>query len=135
MRQVRVTRSETIRLSAAGGKLVRVALTGVTGAPDTTQVGACLGTQTSAETPVYASGGGGTALYTVPFRSGNVGFAYLAYWSRTPAAYAISGSSAGGVPASPVYRQRVSGLAKLTLAVRSGAAPATDDSVVHRARQ
>lgn len=73
---------------------------------------------------MYASGGGATALYTVPFRSRNVGFSYLAYWSRTPAGYAISGSSAGGVPASPVYRQRVSGLARLTLTVRSGAAPA-----------
>ncbi len=127
VRQVRVSRSETIRLSAAGGKLVRAALTGVTGAPDTTQVSACLGTQTSAEAPVYASGGGASALYTVPFRSRNVGFSYLAYWSRTPAGYAISGSSAGGVASSRSTASGFPASPELTLAVRSGAAPATDD--------
>jgi hypothetical protein len=124
--QVRIARGGTIKLRAAGGKLVRAALTGVTGAPDSVTVNACLGTQTAAETGV-AAGGAGIAVYAVPFRSRDVGFSYLATWSRTPAGYAITGSSADGVPASPVYRQRAAHLARLTLAVRSGAAPATDD--------
>ena len=127
VRQVRVTRSETVRLSAAGGKLVRAALTGVSGVPDTTQVTACLGTRTDAETPVYASGGGESALYAVPFRSRDVGFSYLASWQRSPAGYAISGSFADGIPARVSFRQRVSALARLTVNVRSGDSAATDD--------
>jgi hypothetical protein len=124
--QVRIARGGTIKLRAAGGKLVRTALTGVPGPPDSVEVNACLGTQTAAETGV-AAGGANIAVYAVPFRSRDVGFSYLATWSRTPAGYAITGSSADGVPASPVYRQRAASLARLTLAVRSGAAPATDD--------
>jgi hypothetical protein len=124
--QVHIGSSGTLRLRAAGGKLVRAALTGVPGAPDTVAVTGCLGTKTSAETGVAAAGGAGVALYAVPFRSHDVGFAYLATWSGPTAGYAITGSSGDGVPASPVYRQRAADLARLTLAVRSGAAPATD---------
>jgi hypothetical protein len=39
VRQVRITRSETIRLSAVGGRLVRVSLTGVTGQPGSVHPG------------------------------------------------------------------------------------------------
>jgi hypothetical protein len=121
VRQVRIARSETIRLSAVGGKLVRMSLTGLRVPPGEEQVNACLGTQTAAETPVSASGGGDAAVYAVPFRSRDVGFSYLASWPG----YAITGSSADGVPSHLSYQQRPGGLAKLTLNVRSGVNPAT----------
>jgi hypothetical protein len=127
VRRVRITRSATIRLSAVGGRLVRMSLTGVSGQPGGDQVNACLGTQTAAETEVSAYGGNGTALYAVPFRSRDVGFSYLASWSGAQASYAITGSSADGVPRGLRYQQRLGGLARLTLNVRSGANPATFD--------
>jgi hypothetical protein len=123
--QVRIGRSGTIRLRAAGGRRVRFALTGVAGQPGEAQVSACLGTQTSAENEVSAYGGGGVALYAVPFRSANVGFSYLASWTGAQAGYAITGASGRGVPGSLAYRQRLSDLARLTLNVRSGANPST----------
>jgi hypothetical protein len=125
VRQVRISRSKTIRLSALGGRLVRISLTGVNGQAGDERVSACLGTQTAAETQVTASGGDGVALYAVPFRSADVGFSYLASWTGAQAGYVITGSSGHGVPGHPTYRQRLSGLARLTLNVRSGANPAT----------
>jgi len=121
---VRITRSETVRLSADGGRLVRISLTGVAGQPGEEQVNACLGAGTGAEYEVSA-GGGGMALYAVPFRSRYVGFSYLASWTGATAGFAITGSSADGVPRHLTYRQRIGSLAKLTLNVRSGANPAT----------
>ncbi len=127
VRKVRITRSGTIRLSAVAGRKVRISLTGVTGQPGDEQVNACLGTQTGAEYEVSAGGGGGMALYAVPFRSHNVGFSYLASWTGARAGYAITGSSADGVPSHPTYQQRLGGLARITLNVRSGANPATSN--------
>ena len=127
VRQVSIRRSETIRLSAVGGRLVRISLTGVTGQPGDEQVNACLGTQTAAETEVSATGGAGTAVYAVPFRSHDVGFSYLASWTSGQAGYATTGSFADGVPSHLAYQQRLGRLAKLTLNVRSGANPATSD--------
>jgi len=126
VRQVRIRRSETIRLSAVGGRKVRISLTGVSGQPGEEHVDACLGTQTGAEYEVSA-GGGGMALYAVPFRSRDVGFSYLASWTKARASYAITGSSADGVPTRLRYQQRLRGLARLTLNVRAGATPATYD--------
>jgi hypothetical protein len=127
VRQVRISRSETIRLSAVGGRLVRISLTGVTGQAGNEQLNACLGTQTAAETPVTAGGGGGEALYAVPFRSRDVGFSYFASWTGAAAGYLITGSSADGVPRHLTYQQRLGGLARLTLNVRTGANPATSN--------
>ncbi len=121
VRTVRITRSETIRLSAVGGKRVRISLSGVTGQPGDEQVNACLGTQTGAETEVSAGGPEGTAVYAVPFRSRDVGFSYLASWTSGQAGYAITASSAHGVPSHLAYQQRLGRLARLTLNVRSGA--------------
>jgi hypothetical protein len=123
VRQVRITGSQTIRMSAVGGKLVRLALTGVSGAPVNDQVNACLGTQTGGETPVFAGGGSGVQLYAVPFRSRDVGFSYLASWTGAQAGYAITGSSSDGVPSRLVFTQRLGDLARLTLNVRSGVNP------------
>ena len=127
VRQVRIGRSETIRLSAVGGRRVRISLTGVTGQPGNEQVNACLGTQTATETGVSAGGGGGTAVYAVPFRSHDVGFSYLASWTSGQAGYAITGSSADGVPSHLTYQQRLGRLARLNLNIRSGANPATSN--------
>jgi hypothetical protein len=127
VRQVRITRSETIRLSAVRGKLVRLSLTGVTGQAGNEQVNACLGTQTAAETEVSAYGGGGMAVYAVPFRSRDVGFSYLASWAGVQAGYDITGHSADGVPSHLTYQQHLAALATLTLNVRSGANPATSN--------
>ncbi len=126
VRQVRITRSDTIRLRAAGGRLVRISLTGVSGPPGDEQVNACLGKQTAAESEVSA-GGGGMAVYAVPFRSHDVGFSYLASWTSGQAGYDITGHSADGVPSHLTYRQRLGDLATLTLNVRSGANPATSN--------
>jgi hypothetical protein len=125
VRQVRITGSQTIRMSAAGGKLVRLALTGVSGAPANDQVNACLGTQTGAETPVTASGGSGVQLYAVPFRSRDVGFSYLASWAGAQAGYAITGASADGIPGRLGFTQHLGNLARLTLNIRSGVNPAS----------
>jgi hypothetical protein len=127
VRQVRISRSETIRLSAVGGRLVRISLTGVTGQPGDEQVNACLGTQTAAETEVSAAGAAGTAVYAVPFRSHDVAFSYVASWTSGQAGYAITGSSSDGVPSHLAYQQRLGRLAKVTLNVRSGANPATSN--------
>jgi hypothetical protein len=127
VRQVRITGSQTITMSAAGGKLVRLALTGVPGAPANDQVNVCLGTQTAAETPVTATGGGVVALYAVPFRSRDVGFSYLASWNEAQAGYAITGSSGDGIPGRLGFTQRLGGLARLTLNARSGVNPASFD--------
>ena len=127
VRQVRIRRSETIRLSAVGGRLVRISLTGVTGQPGDEQVNACLGTQTAAETEVSAGGAAGMAVYAVPFRSHDVGFSYLASWTSGQAGYAITGSSADGVPSHLAYQQRLGRLARLTVNVRSGANPGTSN--------
>ncbi len=127
VRQVRINRSGTIRLSAVGGRLVRISLAGVTGPPGDEQINACLGTQTAAENEVSARGGTGTAVYAVPFRSHDVGFSYLASWTSGQAGNAITGSSSDGVPSHLAYQQRVGRLAKLTLNVRSGANPATSN--------
>jgi hypothetical protein len=125
VRQVRISGSQTIRMSAAGGKLVRLTLTGVSGSPATDQVNACLGTQTGAETPVAAGGGSGVQLYAVPFRSRDVGFSYLASWTGAQAGYAITGSSADGIPSRLGFTQHVGDLARLTLNIRSGVNPGT----------
>jgi hypothetical protein len=127
VRQVRIRGSQTIRMSAAGGKLVRLALTGVAGSPATDQVDACLGTQTGAETPVAAGGGGGVQLYAVPFRSRDVGFSYLASWTGAQAGYAITGSSADGIPSRLGFTQHVGDLARLTLSIRSGVNPGSSN--------
>jgi hypothetical protein len=131
VRQVRITRSETITMSAEHGRAVRVSLTGVTGTPDYVGITACLGTETAAETPVSASADRGQRLYAVPFRSRDVGFAYLATWNQAqvgPAQgpeYDISGSSGDGVPSRAAYQQRAGDLARLTMSVRSGVNPAS----------
>jgi hypothetical protein len=127
VRHVRITRSETIRLSSVGGRLVRISLTGVAGQPGEEQVNACLGAGTGAEYEVSAGGGGSMAIYAVPFRSREVGFSYLASWTGARAGFAVTGSSADGVPRHLTYRQRLGSLAKLTLNVRSGANPATSN--------
>ena len=128
--QVRIGSSGTLKLRAAGGKLVRAALTGVPGAPDSVAVTACLGTQTSAETGVAAAGGAGVALYAVPFRSRDVGFAYLATWSRPDRRVRDHRIFGDGVPASPVYRQRAARPRPPHPGRPQWAAPATDDAVV-----
>jgi len=125
VRQVRIAGSQTIAMSAAGGKLVRLALTGVSGAPADDQVNVCLGTQTAAETPVAAYGGGGVQLYAVPFRSNDVGFSYLAAWTGAQAGYAITGSSADGIPSRLGFTQHLGELARLTVDIRSGVNPAS----------
>ncbi len=107
---------------------MRISLSGVTGQPGDEQVNACLGTQTAAETEVSAGGPEGTAVYAVPFRSRDVGFSYLASWTSGQAGYAITGSSAHGVPSHLAYRQRIGRLARLTLNVRSRANPATSNN-------
>jgi hypothetical protein len=127
VRRVHIARSETIRISAVGGKRVRISLTGVTGQPADEQVNACLGFRTGAEYEVSAGGGSGTALYAVPFRARDVGFSYLASWTSGQAGYAITGSSADGVPRHLSYQQDLGRLARLTLDVRSGANPATSN--------
>src|ERR1700733_9998246 len=44
VRQVRITRSQTITMSAEHGRRVKVSLTGVAGTPDYVGITACLGT-------------------------------------------------------------------------------------------
>lgn len=118
-------------MSAEHGRTVKVSRTGLTGTPDSVGVTACLGTETAAETPVSASVEQGEQLYAVPFRSRDVGLAYLATWNRPqgrPAQvpeYDLSGSSADGVPSRAVYQQRASHLARLRLTVRSRVIPAS----------
>jgi hypothetical protein len=64
----------------------------------------------------------------VPFRSHDVGFSYLASWTSGQTGYNIAGSSGDGVPSHLAYQQRLGGLARLTLNVRTGANPATSNN-------
>ncbi len=128
LRQVHIAGSRTIVMNAEPGRPVRISLTGVAGAPASDSITACLGTETAAETPIAAFGGGGTSLYAVPFKSHDVAFSYLASWTAPGGVgYDITGSSADGVPAHAVYRQQASDLARLTIRVRSGVNPSSND--------
>jgi hypothetical protein len=120
VRRVTISRSQTIVLDARPGKLVQFSLA-VPGAQETSEsVQACVGGDFVPGAPVGA-GDLETPLYVVPVRAKGFAFGYDSTWQTTTASYLISGQSVGGVPSKPHYRAAASGLARVTVSLRTGA--------------
>ena len=119
MRQVTISRSETIVLNARGGKLVKFSL-GVPGAQETGEIAqACVGGEFAAGAPVEA-GEIATPLYVVPVRAKGFSFGYASTWQTAKASYLISGQRGGGIPSTPHFRATPAGLAKVQMTLRTG---------------
>jgi hypothetical protein len=120
-----VGRAETIRLDGRGGRKLNVSLTGVSATSDVLLASVCMSRYPGSGGDLVggASGGPGVAVYAVPVRSRYVTFEYGdILTSAVGATYYLTGSAATGkIPARLDYVQRASGLAKLTMALRSGA--------------
>lgn len=118
VRHVRISHSETLRLDARPGKLVRLSL-GLAGAQNFGQgVQACVpGTQAQFGA---APDGSGSPVYVVPLKNRQVVFGYSGTWQAGGAAYYIARQVRGGIPSHPVYRAAVAGLARDTLVLRDG---------------
>ena len=126
VRHVIIRRSGVVTMNAEHGKLVRVALTGVTATSGKQAISACLFNSGNTVVHADAYGGNGVRIYAVPFRSPNVSFSYQKSWQdASGVSYDLTGSSHGGIPTGLSFSQAKSGLAKLTVAVRDGVNPAT----------
>jgi len=121
LRQVMITRSETVRLDARGGAPVRFSLA-APGAIDTQDtVVACVGGKFVGGAGVQAGGQPGT-VYAVPVRDRALTFGYGSEWTGPAAGYGIAGQRSGGIPARPRYHLSPAGMARLTISMRDGTA-------------
>jgi hypothetical protein len=124
MRPVHITRSETVKLDARPGRLVRFALLGVPGAADTSDsVQACLGGSFVPPASYKVTSAPGT-LYAVPVRSPVMTIGYGSLWQGQRAGYYISGNRRGGIPVGLEFRSSLAEMARLTAQFRSGELPA-----------
>jgi hypothetical protein len=122
MRRVVISRSQVVKLSALGGRLVRVSL-GAHGATDIgDEVAACVGGGFSLGGGATASGGAGT-LYAVPVRSRDLTFGFFSQWQGPAAGYLVAARTRGGIPRSLSFRGDVARMARLTVELRTGTTP------------
>jgi hypothetical protein len=122
-RKVTIERAETLRLDGRGGQRLTVALSGAQASGSDLIATACLSQypHQSAVLAGSATGGPGVAVYAVPVKSPYITFGYFRILtSPAGATYYLIGSRRGQIPAHLGYRQRASGLAKLTMTLRSG---------------
>ena len=126
VRHVIIRSSGVVTMNAEHGRLLRVALTGVTATAGNEAASACLSNSGNMVIHADAYGGNGVKIYAVPFRSPNVRFSYQASWQDASGiGYHLTGSSRGGIPGRLSFTQAASALAKLTVAVRDRVNPAT----------
>jgi hypothetical protein len=119
-----IDRSETIRLDGQDGKRLRVSLAGAQAATYGLSAGVCMALSPGGQGVLAGSAGGGpgVAVYAVPATSPYITFGYSdILTSAAGATYYLVGSRPGEIPRRLDYTQRASGLAKLTMALRSGA--------------
>jgi hypothetical protein len=119
-----VRRSETIRLNGSAGRRLSVTLAGASAAVDQLSANVCMSIYSGGQETVVggAWAGPGVPVYAVPVKSGNITFEYSdILTSATGATYYLIGSARGEIPRHLAYTQRASHLARLTMALRSGA--------------
>jgi hypothetical protein len=125
VRTVSIRKSGTIRLDARHGVRLRVALTGASAQVQDLAALACLANSpgASGEVAQGAWGGSGVAVYAVPTRSAYVSFSYLNILQSAAGAryYLVGSARARGIPSRLSYGQRATGLAEMTMVLRSGA--------------
>lgn len=122
--RVTVRRSETIRLNGSAGRRLRVTLAGASATVDQLSANVCMSIYADGQETVAggAWAGPGVPVYAVPVKSGNITFEYSdILTSATGATYYLIGSARGEIPRHLAYTQRASHLARLTMALRSGA--------------
>jgi hypothetical protein len=122
MRRMRITRSQTVKLDARPGRLLRLTLPVPGAVLESDAVQACVSGRFVVG-PGVSAGGFADPLYVVPVRSGDITFSYGGKWQSPAAGYMTSAQQEGGIPSRPDYRIRLSDLAKLEIAVRSGTVP------------
>jgi hypothetical protein len=121
IRRVRVAASGTVSLDARGGKLVSVSLNADSlGSPGL--AGGCIRGGRGVVYPEPAA----SLLYVKPVRDADIGFDWTVNLpGPNGSTYDLAGGSAAGLPGSPVFRVRTSGLAKTVVEVRAGTVPDT----------
>jgi hypothetical protein len=123
-RKVTIGRSETVRLDGRDGQPLRVTLAGAQATPQDLSADVCMSATANAEGVLAggASAGTGVTVYAVPTSSSYITFDYSdILTSASGATYYLIGSHRGAIPSHLTYTQQASGLAKLTMALRSGA--------------
>jgi hypothetical protein len=123
-RKVAIGRSETISLDGRGGKKLTVSLSGAQAAVSQLSADVCMSLYPGGQGVLAGSawGGPGVSIYAVPTKSAYISFGYSdILTSAAGATYYLIGSKRGQIPARMSYTQRASGLARLTMALRSGA--------------
>jgi len=119
-----IDRSEAIRLDGHDGRLLRVSLAGARAATSVLSADVCMSDTPGGQGMLAggASAGPGVAVYAVPVTSRYITFGYSDIrTSAAGATYYLIGSKRGEIPRRLGYTQRASGLAKLTMELRSGA--------------
>jgi hypothetical protein len=126
VRSVTISRSQTVRLDARPGKLVRTSLN-VPGAVDEgDEVQACLNGQPSGLWDASAPPG---SLYVVPVQAREMAFGYGSDWQTSTTAYYLAQEASGGIPRDPVLHAAAGQLARLNVVLRSNTAVNGDQSL------